>query len=378
MSDPLILTDLQIKLMKYFYETPQLKISLNKVERKHIWDDFVKNRDIENISHLEKVIPALYFEMEKALTQNQNIQPAVFSECVYAQALAAKFKLSRFEHYLEHLKIDLLATEEDSGKIPKLTVRYAYSSPSGNEVLYQAGGAGAVDCAFKTEFDPGLVMIELKESYARTSEPNLPKYGEDGYIVSSEEFEREYPQLVPMLKEHVEKKLNAFEHLGRNVNTFSDENIVKAVTENYSGKKFADFICTEDSNGFLVMLPSSDVSRWAKLEGELRPSGRNKAKVWTPIRLEKVLRERGADIKSTNITMPLSLLKTTNKRGGSQTSRLKIDPSFFVYKKDIEIKGEFAHFDLSAVNQLIPSITAKMNFKGLKMADVKNYYLGLI
>ena len=144
------------------------------------------------------------------------------------------------------------------------------------------------------------------------------------------------------------------------------------------GKKFADFICTEDSNGFLVMLPSSDVSRWAKLEGELRPSGRNKAKVWTPIRLEKVLRERGADIKSTNITMPLSLLKTTNKRGGSQTSRLKIDPSFFVYKKDIEIKGEFAHFDLSAVNQLIPSITAKMNFKGLKMADVKNYYLGLI
>ena len=378
MSDPLILTDLQIKLMKYFYETPQLKISLNKVERKNIWDDFVKNRDIENISHLEKVIPALYFEMEKALTQNQNIQPAVFSECVYAQALAAKFKLSRFEHYLEHLKIDLLATEEDSGKIPKLTVRYAYSSPSGNEVLYQAGGAGAVDCAFKTEFDPGFVMIELKESYARTSEPNLPKYGEDGYIVSSEEFEREYPQLVPMLKEHVEKKLNAFEHLGRNVNTFSDENIVKAVTENYSGKKFADFICTEDSNGFLVMLPSSDVSRWAKLEGELRPSGRNKAKVWTPIRLEKVLRERGADIKSTNITMPLSLLKTTNKRGGSQTSRFKIDPSFFVYKKDIEIKGDFVNFDLSAVNQLIPSITAKMNFKGIKMADVKNYYLGLI
>ena len=378
MSDPLILTDLQKKLMKYFYETPQLKISLNKVERKNIWDDFVKNRDIKNISHLEKVIPALYFEMEKALTQNQNIQSAVFSECVYAQALAAKFKLSKFEHYLRNVKIDLMATKEDSEKIPKLTARYAYSSPNGNEVLYQAGGAGAVDCAFKTETDPGFVMIELKESYARTSEPNLPKYGEDGNIVSSEEFEREYPQLVPMLKEHIEKNLNAFEHLGRNVKTFSNENIVKAVTENYSGKKFADFICTEDSNGFLVMLPSSDVSRWAKLEGELRPSGRNKAKVWTPIRLEKVLRDKGADIKSTNITMPLSFLKTTNKRGGSQTSRFKIDPSFFVYKKDLEIKGELVHFDVSAVNQLIPSITAKMDFRGLKMSDVKNYYLGLI
>jgi hypothetical protein len=54
MSDPMILTDLQIKLMRYFYETPELRISLNKAERKNIWDDFVKNRDIENISHLEK------------------------------------------------------------------------------------------------------------------------------------------------------------------------------------------------------------------------------------------------------------------------------------------------------------------------------------
>ncbi len=377
MSDPLSLSELQKKLLRYFYETPQLRISLNKAERKEIWDDFVKNRNIKNISHLEKVVPALYFEMEKALSQDQNIQPAVFSECVYAQALAAKFKLSRFEHFLEHVKIDLL-NKDDLGKVSKLTVRYAYSSPNGNEVLYQAGGAGAVDCAFKTDFDSDLAMIELKESYARTSEPNLPKYGEDGYIISSEEFEREYPQLVPMLEEQIKKKLNAFEHLGSNVNTFSKENIGKAVSENYSGKKFAHFICTEDSNGLLVMLPSTDVSRWAKLEGEIRPSGRNKAKVWTPIRLQSVLSEKGALIKSTKITMPLSLLKSTNKRGGSQTSRFKIDPSFFVYKKDLEISGEFVHFDISAVNQLIPSITAKMNFEGLEFAEVKNYYLGLI
>jgi hypothetical protein len=76
--------------------------------------------------------------------------------------------------------------------------------------------------------------------------------------------------------------------------------------------------------------------------------------------------------------MPQSLLKTTNKRGGSQTSRLKIDPSFFVYKKDTELRGELVQFDLSAVNQLIPSITAKMNFKGLNLEEVKNHYLGLI
>ena len=223
-----------------------------------------------------------------------------------------------------------------------------------------------------------LALIELKEPYARTSDPNLPKYGEDGFIVSSDKFERKYPQLVPMLEEHIAKNLNAFEHLGSNVNSFKPENIEKAVSENYSGTKFADFICTEDDEGYLVMIPSSDVSRWALLEGEIRPSGRNKAKVWTPIRLQTVLRARGADIKSSNVTMSLSSFKTSNKRGGSQVSRYKIDPSFFVYKKDVEIKGEFVHFDLSSVNQLIPSITAKMNFKGLKMAEVKSYYLGLI
>jgi hypothetical protein len=374
MSDPMILTDLQIKLMRYFYETPELRISLNKAERKNIWDDFVKNRDIENISHLEKVVPALYFEMEKALTQDQNIQPAVFSECVYAQALAAKFNLSKFEHFLENLKIDLAGGDEDLSKIPKLTVRYSYSSPSGNEVLYQAGGAGAVDCAFKTEFDEGFAMIELKEPYARTSEPDLPKYTENGLIVSSPEFEEEYPQFKGMLDEQLRQGLNVFDHIGNNVSNFSIESLEKAVTENYAGKKYAHVICTEDKKGRLVMLPSNHVALWAKLEGEIRPSGRNSYKVWTPNHLRKVLLNLGATYKNDVVTLPISALKTSKARGNSNISRYKIDPFFFVRKKEVTIEGNYARFTLDAIRQLNPSITAKMKFESLDIKEIQKFY----
>jgi hypothetical protein len=373
-SDPLFLTDLQKKLMRYFYETPALRISLNRAERKNIWDDFVKNRDIKNISHLEKDVPALYFEMEKALTQNQNIQPAVFSECVYAQALAAKFNLSKFEHYLEHVKIDLPGKEEDISKLPKLTVRYSYSSPSGSEVLYQAGGASAVDCALKTEFDEGLAMIELKEPYARTSEPDLPKYTENGLIVTSPEFEEAYPQFKEMLDEQLHQGLNVFEHVGNNVSNFSNESLEKAVTENYAGRKYAHVICTEDKQGRLIMLPSNHVALWAKLEGEIRPSGRNSYKVWTPDHLRKVLLKLGASYNDEVVTLPLSALKTSKARGNSNISRYKINPFFFIRKKEVTIMGDFAQFSLEAIRQLNPSITAKMKFEGLDIKEIQKFY----
>ena len=44
----------------------------------------------------------------------------------------------------------------------------------------------------------------------------------------------------------------------------------------------------------------------------------------------------------------------------------------------VKIEGEYAFFPLKVVKQLNPSITAKMNFKGLKCAEVKNFYSELI
>lgn len=372
------LSEAQIKILQEFYRGTNVTVSLNKVERTQIWDDFVTNRNIQNISHLQDSIPALYAEMEKALLQNRNIQPAVFSECVYAQSLAHKLSLSMYEMHLENEKLNFEEGIINSKELNSLTVRYSFRNASGTKTLYQAGGASGVDCALHTLSPNELTWIEMKEPYARTSEPDLPKYGEDGLLVSSSAFEDSYPQFKAMLEEQLEKSLNVFEHIGNNISEFSASSIEKAVTENYSGEKLAHVICTEDEDGNLVMLPSNHVALWAKLEGEIRPSGRNSYSVWTPIKLMEILNDMGAIIDDDLVRIPVSELKTSNARGSKKVSRYKINPLFFVRDSQVRIEGEFASFPLKEVKQLNPSITAKMNFKGLKISEVRDFYSGLI
>lgn len=372
------LTDLQKLIMREFYETPDIAITVNKSERRKIWDGFVENRDIREISHLEDQVPALYSEMEKALSQERNIQPAVFSECVYAQGLADKFHLSVFKSYPDNFKIKLDRLTDNLHGLRDLAVRYSYSSENDTETLYQAGGAGGVDCAFQSKDSDQPIMIEMKEPYARTSEPDLPKYGEDGYIVSTDSFDKNYPQFRSMLEEQIEKKLNVFERMGNNIADFTAASIEKAVTENYAGRKYAHVICTEDESGKLVMLPSNHVPIWADLEGEIRPSGRNSYGVWTPVRLLGMLLEMDASVNGDVVRIPLSRLKSANARGGKKISRYKINPLFFVRDSSIEIRGTDAYFSIGAVKQLNPSITAKMNFKGLDIVEVRKFYVGLV
>ena len=122
------------------------------------------------------------------------------------------------------------------------------------------------------------------------------------------------------------------------------------------------------------MLPSNDVARWAKLEGEIRPSGRNSYKVWTPDHLRRVLLNLGATFKNDVITLPIAALKTSKARGNSNISRYKIDPFFFLRKKEVTIDGNLAQFSLDAVRQLNPSITAKMKFESLDVKEIQKYY----
>jgi hypothetical protein len=372
------LTDLQKVIMRDFYRTPDISISVKKMERRRIWDSFVDNRDITEIAHLENQVPALYSEMEKALNQERNIQAAVFSECVYAQGLADKFHLSVFKSYPDNFKIAMDEQADNFHGLRDLSIRYSYSSQNDSKTLYQAGGAGGVDCALHLKNASQAIMIEMKEPYAKTSEPDLPKYGEDGFIVSTDVFENSYPQFKSMLDEQIEKKLNFFEVMGNNIGDFSSTSIEKAVTENYSGSKFAHVICTEDENGHLVMLPSNHVANWAELEGEIRPAGRNPYDVWTPKKLIVMLTEMGASIEGDMVKILLSRLKTANARGSKKISRYKINPLFFVRESSIEVRGPDAYFSINEVEQLNPTITAKMNFKGLEVAAVRKFYEGLL
>jgi hypothetical protein len=218
-------------------------------------------------------------------------------------------------------------------------------------------------------------MIEFKEFYSRTSEPDLPKYGDDGFLITSEKFDRKHPQFKSMLEEQIAKKLNLLDSIGGNIGIFSAASIEKAVSENYTGSKKADVICTEDKFGNLVMLPANEVGQWAKLEGEIRPSGRNASSVWSHNRLLKDISSLGGKIQNGNVEVQTSLLKPRGEVGGTRKSGLKLNALFFVRVENIKTNGDLSIFNIDDVEQLIPSIAAKMKFKDLDYENVKNYYL---
>jgi len=368
------LSNSQKKVLLDFYSRPATKVAFNTLERKKIWDEFKKHRKIDSFNSLKVQVPAFFSEMNKALVNKKNIQPAVFSECVYAQAIANKFELKVFSNHKDTQGVEFSFENIDINYVKKLTVRYSYSDLKNKITLIQAGGASGVDCALVSYEEKIATMLELKEPYARTSAPDLPKYGEDGNLVTSDRFEKEYPQFKSMLEEQIKNRFNIFEHVGKNFSDFSAKSIEKAVIENYSGSKFADFICTEDSDGYLVIIPCGHVAKWAKLEGELRPTGRNSYPVWTPIKLTKVIEEKGGKVVGDIVTMPLSSFKQSKARGGERISRFKISPLFFIRSEDAETTQSQVSFTLDSVEQNIPDITTKINFKGIQFSKVKEFY----
>jgi hypothetical protein len=374
MSNLTKLSNPQKKILKDFYSQPLTKVTLSRKERKKIWNEFKKEKNLEGYSYLKESAPAIFAELTKSLENKKYIQSAVFSECVYAQTLADKFNLSVFENHIYNEGTKFNFSNIEIPAVKNLTVRYSYSRNDKQQILVQAGGASGVDCALISFEDKIETRIELKEPYAKTSEPDLPKYGEDGFLVSSDKFEQENPQFKSMVEEQIRNKFNIFDHVGNNYPHFLPESIRIAVTENYLREKFADFICTEDSSGYLALIPASHVSNWAKLSGELRPTGRNSCAVWTPNKLISVLKEKGGDVKGETVIMPLDSFKQAKARGGEKISRFKISPLFFVYSNKVEkLKGK-VYFQIGAVKQNIPTITTKINFKKLQVSEVKNFY----
>lgn len=368
------LTKKQKEIITEFYSLPFRKVILPKNERTFLWNNFINKKRIDR--KLQNKCPAAYAEIEKALTYNQNIQSAVFSECAYAQTLANILDLCDFVDHIKNntfLPISIINLLNSYNLVP----RYIYSNNKQTRILIQAGGCKGVDSALVSVLDNDVYTIEFKEAGAKTSEPDLPKYGEDGKLILTDDFINRYPQFTEMLKQHI--GFNFFEKKGHNENNFTPESIRIAVTENYSSKKFADVICTEDINNYLTMIPSNQVDRWADLQGEIRTAGRNSYSVWTPNALSKSIIQLGGKIKDDYVYINRSSLEERKPRGGNGISGYKITSLFFIRLGDCKIeKNGDLKFELHKVRQLKPTIAAKMFFNNLDISEVKKYYFSHI
>lgn len=364
------LTKLQREIMQEFYNLKPTKVVFDKKERKKIWE-IAKNKGKIDFYLLHEKCPALEHQIRKSYEHGNNIQSAVFSECVYSQTFANMFGLKIFVNCYENHEF----IAENVKKLLKsynLFPRYAYSNECRSRMLIQAGGCNGIDSALIQVIDLNIYTIEFKEPSAKTSEPDLPKYCENGKLILSERFLKNYPQFKPMLEE--QKGLNFFKVMGNNINNFSDESVNIAVSNNYT-KKYADVVCTEDKQGYLVMLPVNQISLWADIVGEIRPAGRNSYKVWTPKALKKFILKKGGKISGDKVSIEKSKLSIRRERGSSKKmSGYKINSLFFVYTENFNESNNLVTFDIKDVRQLNPTIAGKMFFKNLLYENVKKYY----
>lgn len=372
MTNIIPLTKLQKEIMSEFYSINKTKVIYTKSERSELWHKATRRSNEFDFKELEKKCPALAHQIKRSYETGNNIQSAVFSECVYAQTFANMLMLNKFVNC--YTVSDFIPKEiRNLLSSYNLTPRYVYSTEDKRRMLIQAGGCDGIDSALITVIDLQIYTIEFKEPGAKTSEPDLPKYGEDGNLLVTDDFLSRYPQFREMLSE--QHDLNFFERMGSNIHNFSKDSINIAVSNNYT-KKYADVVCTEDTSGYLVMLPINQISMWAEIEGEIRPAGRNHYNVWTPLALERFLREKDAVINGEEVSIQLAnLYGERRERGGDgAVSGYKINPIFFVYRRDCSVQGETITFNISKVQQLNPTIAGKMFFRNLDYNKVKGHY----
>jgi hypothetical protein len=156
--------------------------------------------------------------------------------------------------------------------------------------------------------------------------------------------------------------------------SFSPQAIRKAIIKNYNTtKKYADVIVTSDKHNYLVMLPENQVDLFARLNGEIR-GGRNHYQVWTPKKLAYFIEQLGGKIDGNDVSIEANKIAVSKARGGTNISRYKINPLFFVKVSDATNKNGVISLSLDKVQQLNPCITAKMFFDNLEFNNVIEHY----
>lgn len=175
------LTKLQKDIMAEFYSIKPTKVIYNKKQRNSLWHKAIARSADLDLNALMLKCPALAHQIKKSYESGQNIQPAVFSECVYSQTIANMLNLNSFFNC--YANPDCIPDSIKNLLVSyHLVPRYIYSTPDKSRLLIQAGSCDGIDSALITVSDLIIYTIEFKEPGAKTSEFDLPKYGEDGLL----------------------------------------------------------------------------------------------------------------------------------------------------------------------------------------------------
>lgn len=200
---------------------------------------------------------------------------------------------------------------------------------------------------------------EIKEPKSKLLEIDLI-YDENGKLLPRSNTPNEYFSYIDSFN----KETSIFKELGHN---YSLKNIgINMVYKDFCSKK-VDFILSYDQNNTIIFFNNNfqDINRHMTFEGsEIRTSGRNGIKVFTPKYFNKILSDILIQEDNKNILLDKSKLTPIVGRGRTDITRYKLNKSFFFKTANILKETDSTiYIKKTSIKQLEPTIAVHLNIR---------------
>lgn len=316
--------------MKTIYTAQEIK-KLNDYFKKNSYIPNEEEFIISVVKLLEKC-PAMYKGFINSYRNGKNLQPGYLTEINICATLAKKMGLI----YIENVK--------------ETNLRHLYSNTDGSIVLKQFGGCNMSDIQLIS--NGKITTIEVKEPNSLGGDYDL-KMTEEGKLLPAIDKNRIFPVEAQQILDNFNSVDSVFNHLGHNINLEEiGSKLLMGIMYSYLKEKNIDFIASYTSKtNNLIFFPVSEIDKHVNFKNsEIRISGKNNLKVYTPLAFERALKESECTINGKTVIIPKTIA-LSKARGSEEISRIKISPLFFFRVEDISEDEKFYYANLNKARQ---------------------------
>lgn len=347
------------------------------------FDDFLSSLggEFQDITKLQSGV----MEIKKQYERNMALQPGVLSECNYVETLARLFRLNKCLD-LNNVTFNQVPIEAAKYLIPSAETisggRYLYYNTKKDIFLFQYGNPETGDAVMVIDGDK--IKLEFKERIAKTGEYDITGlYGEDGKLIISDDFANKNPEYVPFI-EQFNEETNVIEQIGHNFNTFDEETKIASIQEYFIKNEIDILISSTKENELIALTPDSitleledGTSIISTQNSEIRTSGRNYTKIFTPELFRQTLQKIGAkeiDNETVLVNINTPFVEKVTGRGLNQITRIKFNKIFFIKIENITWQDENnIIFKINDVCQLKPTVSMHLTILASK-EQLKNVF----
>lgn len=352
-------------------------------EEEKKFDDFLSSLggEFQDITKIQSGV----MEIKKQYERNMALQPGVLSECNYVETLARLFRLNKCLD-LNNVTFNQVPIEAAKYLIPSAETisggRYLYYNTKKDIFLFQYGNPETGDAVMVIDGDK--IKLEFKERIAKTGEYDITGlYGEDGKLIISDDFANKNPEYVPFI-EQFNEETNVIEQIGHNFNTFDEETKIASIQEYFIKNEIDILISSTKENELIALTPDSitleledGTSIISTQNSEIRTSGRNYTKIFTPELFRQTLQKIGAkeiDNETVLVNINTPFVEKVTGRGLNQITRIKFNKIFFIKIENITWQDENnIIFKINDVCQLKPTVSMHLTILASK-EQLKNVF----